>query len=296
MLAPRPPRVSALRFVAASLGLWAGFTVLALPVRAAAVTQPPTLVALEQEMSELKITSLRFSLLTSVTVPPHDHGLAQLLKLLGLNDRSSGVVTTAPPAANLSIEFFGVPLSIRVVGNTTYVYFHKLARLDHGRPWIKLGRGGLSELITVNGHPVSSKSGEPQPSEPKLAEPPFGSLAKLLSEAHEVRELAPATLAGQPVTRFLAVLEPAQLKSTPLASASRTTLPPVPPPTITLQVAFAANGLPVQTQITEVSAGLTTSATVEIPAVNFPLVIEAPPASQTISDAQLKKLEKKTKK
>jgi hypothetical protein len=97
----------------------------------------------------------------------------------------------------------------RSVGGTVYVYFGKLAGYDHGRPWVRLGRAGLAELFTVNGHPLRPSA---KTTEPKLAEPPFAALATSLAGAREVREQGPGTLDGLPVTRFLAILELAQLK------------------------------------------------------------------------------------
>jgi hypothetical protein len=267
------------------------------PTPAAAAELPPSLVSLEQKMSELKVGSMRFSLQTSVTIPRGDHELLRLLKLFGLGSRISGEVTTAPAAANLTLDLFGLKMTLRTVSGVVYAHIGKLARYDHGRPWIRLGQGGLAELFTVNGHPLPSKTkaGEPRLTEPKLAEPPFTGIAALLAGAREVRELGPATVDGQQATSFLAILEPAQLKSESLASASRL-LPTPQPPTGTLEVSLTASGLPLRTVITEHDATTTTSATLEIPAVNFPLAIEAPPAEQTISLGQIRKLERRERK
>jgi hypothetical protein len=61
-------------------------------------------------------------------------------------------------------------------------------------------------------------------------------------------------------------------------------------------VSLAQNGLPVRTVITEHDQGTVISVTLEIPAINFPLVIKPPPASQTITMAQLRKLERQARK
>jgi hypothetical protein len=58
-------------------------------------------------------------------------------------------------------------------------------------------------------------------------------------------------------------------------------------------VSLTPSGLPLRTVITEDDSGVMTSIRLDIPAVNFPLVIEAPPAAQTISVPQLRKLEKR---
>jgi hypothetical protein len=249
---------------------------------------PANLQALEQKMEELKITSMRFSALLSVAVPHKEHEVARFLKLLGVDSRISGEETISPPAGNVTFSLFGHPFKLRVVGGTTYLYLRSLARVDHGRPWVKLGPGGFFELFTVKGKSVKPPKTAP-PKEPALAEPPFAGLRKALAGAAEVRELGAGTLYGQPVTNFLAILEPEQLKREHLASLSRL-LPPRQPPTATLEVSLGQNGLPLRTVITEHEEQTTLSVTLDIPAINFPLVIEAPPAAQTISVAALRAL------
>jgi len=272
---------------------------LAMPVWAQAqtpVSVPPSLQALEQKMGELKVTSLRFSEKTSITVPHGEGKILSLLKLL-LGAGISGEGTTSPLAGNVVLSLFGHPLTLRVVGKNTYFYLRALGRVDHGRPWVKLGRGGLAELFTVNGkHLKTPHATEPKIGEPALAEPPFEGLRKALAGAKEVRELGAGTVDGQPVTSFLAVLEPEQLKREHLASAARLGLPAPQPPTATLEVSLTQNGLPVRTVITEHDQGTVISVTLEIPAINFPLVIEPPPASQTVSLWELRQLERQARK
>jgi len=272
---------------------------LVIPAQAVAQTLasiPPNLQALEQKMGELKITSLRFSEKTSITVPHGEGKILSLLKLL-LGGEISGEGTTSPPAGNVVLSLFGHPLTFREVGSTTYFYLRALALKDHGRPWVKLGPGGFAELITVNGkHVKAPKIAEPMVSEPTLAEPPFEGLRKALAGSKEVRELGPGTLYGQPVTSFLAVLEPEQLKREHLASAARLGLPVPQASTATLEVSLTQEGLPVRTVITGHDRGTVISATVEIPAINFPLVIEPPPVSQTITIRELRKLERQARK
>ena len=280
----------------AALVMCAALVVPAWAVAQLPVSLPPNLQVLEQKMGELKITSLRFSAKTSITVPRGEGKILGLLKLL-LGGGISGEETTSPSAGNVVLSLFGHPLTFREVGSTTYFYLRALASKDHGRPWVKLGPGGLAELITVNGkHVKAPKIAEPKISEPALAEPPFEGLRKALAGSKEVRELGAGTVDGQPVTSFLATLEPEQLKREHLASVARLGLPALPPSTATLEVSLAQDGLPVRTVITEHDQGTVISATVEIPAINFPLVIEPPPASQTVSLRELRQLERQARK
>jgi len=61
-------------------------------------------------------------------------------------------------------------------------------------------------------------------------------------------------------------------------------------------VSFAQNGLPVRTVIAEDDQSTSISVTLAIPAINFPLVIAPPPASQTVTVPQLRKLERRARK
>ena len=212
---------------------------------------------------------------------------------MGLDSTISGEVTITPPASEASLDFLGLKLTLREVDKTHYVYIRKLATVDHGRPWIRLGSGGLSELFTVNGHRLKlRKSKLPKVSEPALLEPPFGALDETLAGAREVRELGSGTVDGQPVTSCLAVLEPSQLKSEAVARPRAWWCPTAAHDHAGSLV--VPDGVPVRTVLVEQSKQLTESATLELPAVNFPLVIEAPPAAQTISLAGYHELVKKS--
>jgi hypothetical protein len=258
---------------------------------------PPELVALEQKMEELQITSLRFAERNSITMPHSSHGTVKLLRSL-TGTGISGEATISPQAANIVLTLFGHPLKLRVVDGTTYWYVHALAAKDHGRPWVKFGRGGLAELFTVNGkHVKQPATPETKIGEPPLAEPPFEGLRKMLAEADEVRELGAGTFEGQPVTTFSATLSPEQLEGD-LASAAKLRLPPLPsatsqPAIVTLEVSFAQNGLPMRIIIASHTGETVISATAQISAIDFPLTIEPPPASKTITLARLRRLERR---
>jgi hypothetical protein len=179
--------------VIAILAAWAALSV-PQAIAQPPASMPPNLQALEQKMTELKVTSLRFSEQTSVTVPHGEGKILDLLKLL-LGGGISGEGTTSPPAGNVVLSLFGHPLTFRAVGGTTYFYLRALGRIDHGRPWVKLGPGGLAELITVNGkHIKAPATSAPKIGEPALAEPPFEGLRHALTGAREVRELGPGTI------------------------------------------------------------------------------------------------------
>lgn len=297
----------ALAVVAAAASLAGAAGVL--PASAPAATLPPSLLAIEQKAAELKIASVRFSLIETLKLPKSSGPLGKFLRALA-ETSLSGQATLAPSASELSLDLLGLRMNVLQVGTSVYVEIPKLAprlsRLDHGRPWVKLGKGGIGELFTVNGKsPVGGKEGKALTAPPAVTEPAFTKLFEEFAGAHEVRELGAGTVAGQPVTSFAAVLEPSQLEGEASASSSPLTAalarrprvhnpPPVPPPPkITLEASFAEDGLPVRTVITSEREGGGATAVLEIPAINFPLTIEPPPAAQTIGVARFRRLAKR---
>lgn len=258
---------------------------------------PADLVALEQKMGELQITSMRFSTQTSIVEPTGDHELLETVLKSLLPSRVSGEGTVSPRAWNVTLGPSAHALTLRLVGKTTYLYLPQIASHDHNRPWIKLGPGGLLELLAGNRKNVKMpKTAGSNVGPPAIVEPPFDTLRKVLAGAQEVRELGAGTVNGQPVTTFLALVTSEQLEHEHLASTARPVSSPKRSLTATLEVSLAQNGLPVRTVITANDAGIVITATVDIPAVNFPLVIEAPPASQTISIPEIRKLERRARK
>ena len=281
------------------VGLLVALGQLAMPGAAFAAPRaaPASLGALEQRMGELDVTSLRYSVQTSFAFAHRQRKLARLLKDLGLDSRTSGEVTFAPSAANVSFSLFGRRFTLRSAGEVEYVEIPSLARHDDGRPWVRLGEGGLAELSGAAGQtPASAGAGadagasaEAEAAEPLLLEPPFQALANRLAGARQIRELAPGTVGGQPVTRFLATLAASQLRSGTLASAASARAAGEPP-RVTLEVSLTQSGLPVRTVIATHAAQLSETTTLEIQAVNLPLAIAAPPRAQTIGVSALRAL------
>jgi hypothetical protein len=262
----------------------------------APVTLPPDLVALEQKLGELKLTSLRFSVVTKLSGRHVSRETRKFFELFGLGSQITGEETLSPEAGEVTLSLFGQRMTLRVIGSSAWVSFPALIAHDGGRRWIALGPGGLVELFTLEEPAAAPSHPEPLKStvgQPDYAEPPFTKLEQQLAGARELHELGPGTADGQSVTRFRARLRPAQLeakKPSPqlVRLRRRLHLPPPPTPKLTLEVAFAASGMPVRIVLAETLVGTTTTATVDFPAVNFPLTIEPPAAAETISIAELK--------
>lgn len=249
-------------------------------------------------MASLKITSVRFSVAVSIAERRRSHAIGSLLALFGdAGSNISGEETFEPAAANLTLGLFGTRLTFRVVGGAEFMYFKRLGTRDGGRPWLRLGPGGFGELLTIDGAmggaPAQPVHLEPMLGPPAYAQPPFTTLTSTLEHALTVRELAPAVLDGQPVSRFLATLRPGQLGSPAAPSGPVPLLAhhhAPPPPQPTLELSFASNGMPVRIALVLSVLGVRTTGTVEFPAVNFPLAIAAPPPAETISVAELETL------
>lgn len=256
------------------------------PAPVAAVL-PAELVPLEQKMTELTVTSERFTLKTATYGLHLPGGLAQLLDL---DESVTGETTTSPDAAELSGGLFGPTATERVVGGVLYVDVPGLGSRDAGRPWIKFSSVGLKELLGSHaGLPAAGNGADG-----------YGELVKEINGASAVTESGPAIIEGQAVTGFSATLRPSELTK---ASATEKKLSKselklerklkIKPPKETgkLEVFIAADGVPVRTIVTIDVDKFVTTATVDVLAINFPLVVEAPPPGETVTLAELKRLE-----
>ena len=116
----------------------------------------------------------------------------------------------------------------------------------------------------------------------------FSKLIEELGEAQSIQEVGPATVDAQQVTEFTAsislakLLSPKQLASVKLSET-----------TVELELFIAPSGLPVRT--ISVLGGRSEGIGFEedILALEIPVVVHAPPARETIGEAQLSRLEKK---
>jgi hypothetical protein len=257
------------------------------------VVVPPDLVALSQKMQTLQIHSERFALRLSLAVS-HAH-LPRRVEagLQKFEFHISGEVGDAPPAATLTLSLPGHAAGARLANGIAYGYDPALARLDHGRPWLELGRGGLDRILGPGGEKFASGIG-------------VSSLKRLLTAlagARSITELGPSTVDNQAVTGFAATVASSALEEpappvngkpqgpfTPLGVGSSAA---EPPGTASLELFIAPSGLPVQTRIRQREEGVTATASYDIYAVNFPLSVQPPPKAQTISERALRAIERK---
>jgi hypothetical protein len=266
---------------------------------------PADLAALEQKMGELRVNTERFTLKTAVSGLKLPHGLGAILGLLAVS--ISGEATRSPATANVTLKAGGHATYIRQVGSTAYLYLPSFAPYDGGRPWIDSGSPETGSLFGGSPGSLSDPVAGPQEEASPLdvlstGSDGFTGLIKAVNAARSVSELGAGTVDGQSVLGFRAVLDPAAFEPKPSkrpAIKGRLRIGVRPPKrTLGLEVFIAADGLPVHTVLTETTSSgkglaLRVTASLDLPEVNFPLIIEAPPASQTITQARFAAIEQR---
>jgi hypothetical protein len=235
---------------------------------ASAVTLSPELQALEAKSKELKITSERFTL--DYIIKP---ATGQAVTITATGDGR-----TSPPRAEIKETVKGKRLVVRVVGSSIYLEYPGLARLDHGRPWVRASQSQLSAESGIN--PVSATGS-------------FASSYALLGSEAEVEErVGPASVNGQETTEFTATVELERLTS--LFSAKlRGELEKAGVATARVAIFIAPDGMPLQSVVDLGVEGGTITVSTSIVRVNGPVSVSAPPARKTISQAAFRALAKR---
>lgn len=150
---------------------------------------------------------------------------------------------------------------------------------DSGRPWISLplhkGVGGLASLL---GDGPASLAGK---------------VANAIKHAESVKDLGAATVLGHRTTEFAISYSMRDVERALIVSSggrSHATKTIVKRRQIALKVFFERDGLPVLIRETSsFGAGITFKVRTEILATEIPVAASTPPASQTISLAELEK-------
>jgi hypothetical protein len=211
----------------------------------------------------------------------------------------------------------------RMIGKAIYTYKPSVASYDGGRPWVRSKAKPAPEpgsdsakLSAVFGSLSPTFAGGSSGGSTGL----FSKLIEELGEAQSIQEVGPATVDAQQVTEFTALISLAKLLSpkqlegiTKSNSSLGELLSPIGSPkqheeakqhneeaakklsetTVVLELFIAPSGLPVRT--ISVLGGRSEGIGVEedILALEIPVVVHAPPARETIGEAQLSRLEKK---
>lgn len=265
----------------------------ATPVPAAV---PPDLQALEQKMLALQPTSERFSASISIAEKPkvrgpvggfnHIFGHASSV-LVPLLTTAGEVSLGPPPEASFTVNFLGIAISGRLIGSTLYTHEPYVSRLDGGRPWVEERDTSLAKALGSEPNVPGGSTGEPGTG--------FAALAKLMAHAQSIAELGPANVDGQPVTRFKLAVPIASLqkpvhsrKARARARRERKRFAPL----LRVELFLAETGLPVRTSVVVVARhdrGELIEQS-DITAIDVPVLVQAPPAAETITAAELKQL------
>lgn len=298
--------VGGVRILAGRLGRWAVLLVMvaasacALAPACAAAPVPGDLAALEQQMAQLQANSERFTFQEELAFGGF---LGQSVPFV-LIVAGDGEASDSPAQVSLTASLLGTPAEqVRVIGDSVYRYRSQAAEIDGGRPWVRGGKEATKQLqgLDPGGILEGDQAG---------ARGTFSKLIEELNGALSIEESGPATVDGQRVLEFDAALDPApflaQLKaqskepkhpfSLPLETSPvgppKAPAKPAPAPSLELEVFIAPNGLPVRVRVTFSAEGSTVAERVDTLAINVPVAVKAPPAGQTIDEAQLKRLER----
>ncbi len=241
---------------------------LALPASAAATT-PPELAPLLAKMKALQVTSERFQ----GTVTLHARKLTNEfsgLRALTVRLQGEGTFTT-PRTATVNTTALGRTTTTRVIGDTVYSLEPKLGAKDGGKPWV---------AETVKAEP---NLGASTPGLAGAGTAPYASYAALLEAAKTAKSLGPATVDGQPVTRFelsgLNVVKLGELNAKTRSDLERKHIVPK----ASLEVDLNAEGLPIHTAGAISLGKISVDFSADVLAVNFPLSITAPAPTETIT-------------
>jgi hypothetical protein len=259
------------------------------PTPPPAVVVPPDLQALEQKMLALQLNSERFSVTLSVATSSvvkgpiggfkHIFGHASAVAEVLLS--VSGEVSLVPQAASMQVSFLGLKSNVRLIGTTLYVEEPFIKRLDGGRPWVEERNQSLHKVL---------EEGPAPPGGVGSSTPGFGRLVETVNAARSIQEIGAATIDSEATTAFKVSVDLTRLPG--LTAHQRRALAKVLKPLATFELFIAEDGLPVRTR--EILHArhhkgelITQSDTL---AINIPVIVQPPPAAQTISEARLKRL------
>jgi hypothetical protein len=266
------------------------------PAAPAPAAVPPDLQALEQKMLALKPTSERFSASINIAEKPKvngpaggfnhifGHASSVLVPLIAV---AGEVSLGPPPEASFTVSFLGIAISGRLIGSTLYTHEPDLSRLDGGRPWVEERNTSLAQALGSASNGPGGSTGEPATG--------FTAVAKLIAHAQSIAGLGPANVDGVPVTRFKLAVPIAALQKPVHSRRARARARrerKLFAPLLRVELALAETGLPVRTSIVIVGRhgkGELIEQS-DITAIDVPVLVQAPPAAETIEAAQLHRL------
>jgi len=210
-----------------------------------------------------------------------------------------GVQETGPDGARWALANRGVDVSgisddelvmAWTIRGAPHVYRREnlpsIAAHDGGRPWVAFDISAASAATGIDLNELLQDARNADPT----------STLRLLAAKRLFHEIGTSTIAGQRVVGLTGSFTPANLPSSGLISAklqaqlkAKLTQLGATREDVTTYLAYSGEPVRIVTTLVTAAHGSITS-TVNVHGINIPVVVAAPPAAQTISLAQLKKL------
>lgn len=303
----RAASLSALLLAGAIIGWPAGAFAGASGAAPARPSAPPELQALAQRMETLQVSSERISENMEVAGLGEAGPLGDTGQLFGKGHSHaspipfiaiSGEASASPHDASFEVTFLGISAQLRVIEGDEYVFDPTIASYDGGRPWVSSDPQeradqhlGVADLFSPVGFLQStSQSSHPEPAGGPHG--PFAGTLELIDRASNFEALGTTIVDGQAVSEFTATLDlrdAAGLELGGLENAASGTKPAVPFARVALFI--APNGVPVRTAVEAHRGRSGFSVRADVLAIDIPVVVESPPAAQTIALSEYGRIE-----
>ncbi len=247
---------------------------------------PPDLVALEEKMADVRFKTERLTL--QIELETKEGLLGPGTPPLVLLFAGSGQAGSSPPRASFTLSFLGQTTEARQIGGITYTYKPQAAKTDGGRSWVRSEKPTSSSAIGESPTGFGEISGGG-------TEGNFAKTLELLSSAGSVQESGPAIVDDQPVTEFVAQIDPTKLAGLGklLSGPSLTKeLQSTGPASSRLELFISPAGIPLRTRFTLQAGKTVVGFTSDVLALEVPVEVQAPPAREVIGEAELKTIEK----
>jgi hypothetical protein len=237
----------------------------------------PSVVKLTNLASSQKIDSL--TLATTTTVPGSAGAAATTVS-------GTAALQLRPTlAGDLHFTVAGRAISERIIGNAIYVELPQIAAHDGGRPWVSVDLGAASSAAGINLSELLAQARNADPT----------STLRLLAAKHVFHSIGTSTVDGQRVTGLTGSFTPSTLTSSVLSPdlvaqvKAKLTQLGATREEVTTYLTDAGHPVRIVTTLTTTTHGPITS-TVDIRDINVPVSVAPPPAGQTITLAEVKKL------
>jgi hypothetical protein len=264
----------------------AGLATRSVPVAQAPIAAlPPQLQSLELKMQQLRVNSERYTRIIrgTLTIVNATNGKpVGPEKSVSLNENISGEVSISPARAEEINIGTGKPLWIEI-GSTEYAYSREIARKHPRRAWVRKQGAEIGATFPYHASPGEASVG---------GEGSYAQLFNLLTTTvGSVTVLGPVSVDGQSTTEFMAEIEPLRLvRGLTVEDVQNLKKHPV---STTLKLFLSEAGFPLRVIVSQSARHIHSIETTEITGVEVPISVAPPPAKETISVAQARKLEGK---